>query len=384
MYIGIDIRPLMQAQRTGVGEYTVQLLHALFARPSSHQYILFYNAYHDCAASLPEWSYPHVHVVSSRLPNKLFHLLIKAKLIALDRWIVQHARQQTDLQVSALDILFFPNIHITHVRNARHVQTVHDISFLRYPETFSLWRRIWHWVIQVPQLCQRADAIVVPSLFTKQDVVQACDVPEKKVHVIAPGVAPVFLDSPTEEVCTRVKTAYALPERFFLCLATLEPRKNICASIRAFQRSRSAEKGYEFIIAGARGWRDRKIMRLIEQTRGVRYIGYVSDEDRPALYTLATLFVYPSRYEGFGLPVLEAMQCGTPVITSDCTSLPEVTQGAAYIVNPHNEEAIAEGMRRLAAHSGLRQYYRDAGNKQAAQYDWHTSAAALETVFENL
>ena len=157
-------------------------------------------------------------------------------------------------------------------------------------------------------------------------------------------------------------------------MGTIEPRKNILGLIEAFKKSSLLVDGCSLVIAGARGWKCNSILKAIDKTPGVKYIGYVDAEDKPALYKMASLFVYPSLYEGFGFPVLEAMACGTPVVTSNRSSLPEVAGGAAYLINPYNVSEIARGMELILCEDGLREILLNNGQLTVGSFDYKQTA----------
>ena len=187
--------------------------------------------------------------------------------------------------------------------------------------------------------------------------------------MLTPGLSSSFLEQ-AEEQKRVVRKKYNLPEKFVLFLGTIEPRKNIVALTEAFALSRSKKNGYELVIAGASGWKYQCSLDAIEKTDGVRSIGYVASEDKNTLYQMADLFVYPSLYEGFGLPVLESMACGTPVITSDRSSLPEVVGRAALLVNPHDTRDIADTIDMVLLDRALYRELSQRGKVRASAFSW--------------
>ncbi|PIT86429.1 MAG: hypothetical protein COU33_03200 [Candidatus Magasanikbacteria bacterium CG10_big_fil_rev_8_21_14_0_10_43_6] len=376
MHIAIDIRPLMHKERTGVGMYTHGLLDAVFQVDTDTTYYLFYNSYADLSAHIPVWSQKNVHIIHTRWPNKLLHILVLLKCMALDKLVLRYIHKHISDKVDHLDYFFSPNIHFTHIsKKTKHILTMHDLTFALVSYTYSWRRRLWHWFLRPKQQCAQAQSIVVPSDHTAQDLVALWGVPREKITVLSPGVGAEFLahiSDPLQDAAVRKQ--YALPNKYVLFLGTLEPRKNVCSLIEAFCRSGIRDMGYTLIIAGPRGWKDTPILHAIERSRGVAYIGYVAPEDKPILYRLATLFVYPSWYEGFGLPVLEAFTVGTPVITSNRSSLPEVAGDAAYLVHPENISDIAEGLRRLVQGTAVQHILQRKGYTVAKKFSWRKSA----------
>jgi len=372
MNIGIDIRSLTTPYRTGVGEYTYGLLSALFALDTENTYILFYNAHTDVSAFVPKWEQENVHVIASRVPNKLFH----------SRLFLTGSPKLDQLVKQKVDVWFSPNLHFTSVsKNAKHILTVHDLSFEHFPDCYSRKGRLWHRAVRPKSQCQRADLILVPSHATKQDIVDTYHIDEKKIQVVYPGITNVEASA---EDCDRVRSAYKLPKKFILFLGTMEPRKNLQAVIEAYAKSGLYEKDVLLVIAGAPGWSSDEVLALIKRTNGIRHIGFVDQKDKNALYKLAELFVYPSLYEGFGFPVLEAMQAGTPVITSNRSSLAEIAGGVAYLVNPLSVAELARGFVTLTGHQDLRTELSIGGKQRSVGFLWEEAASSWLSHVEGL
>lgn len=374
MNIAIDIRPLMDPVRTGVGEYTFELLQALFAKDKTNQYILFYNAL-SVSDRVPSWNQDNVHIIATRFPNKGVNICMALfGRPLLDRLVLKQVRKKKG--INQIDYWFSPNYNFTAVSKKTAIAvTVHDLSYLHFPSFFSWKRRLWHRLVRPEKQCQDAKIIFTPSLHTKRDLIAQYKVSEEKIHVAAPGLSPLFLQEVSDVASARVQQTYNLPKKFILCVGTIEPRKNIQSLIRAYQQSDIRRKyGYQLIIAGAKGWNDAAITSEMSQTEGVRFLGYIPAEDKPALYKQATVFVYPSLYEGFGFPVLEAMAMGTPVITSNRASLPEVGGDAVQYIDPHNVASLATTMEQMVAQSQLREYYSARGKERATLFSWATTA----------
>ncbi|MDP2684552.1 MAG: glycosyltransferase family 1 protein [bacterium] len=362
--IAVDIRSLMGPIRTGVGEYTFEFLNALFKIDKKNNYFLFYNSNKDVSNSIPKWEQDNVEVIKFRYPNKLFNLSIK-----LFSW-----PKIDKIMKRKIDYFFSPNINFTALsKDAKQILTIHDLSYEHFKDCFCFKRRLWHRIINPRKQCASADIILTPSANTKQDIVETYKIKENKIHVIYPGLSSVFLEdnkvSPEE-----IKKKYNLPSKFILFLGTIEPRKNIIGLVKAFEKSFLKSRHYELIIAGSDGWNNDKAKKLIENTENVRYIGYIEEEDKPSIYQLASVFAYPSLYEGFGFPVLEAMVMGTPVLTSNRSSLPEVVGSYAYLVNPNNINDIAEGLVKLATDQELSSYFIEKGRQRVEQFRWKKTA----------
>ena len=283
---------------------------------------------------------------------------------------------------SRLDVFFSPNLNFTSIsQNVKHVLTIHDLSFEIVPDCFSAKQRLWHKIVNPKKQCERADIILTPSENTRKDVVELYGIDEKKVRVLKPGLSANFLKLETGNWKLGIKEKYDLPEKYILFLGAIEPRKNVIGIIEAFRKSKLITDHWSLIIAGPTGWKSGEILRAIDGTDKIRYIGYIPAGDKPALYALADVFVYPSLYEGFGFPVLEAMASGTPVITSNRSSLPEVAGDAAYLVNPYNVSEIARAMELVATDSRLREMFVERGKLRAREFDWkRTADTFLRTV----
>ncbi|MBI2037948.1 MAG: glycosyltransferase family 4 protein [Candidatus Magasanikbacteria bacterium] len=420
LQIGIDIRSLMSPVRAGIGEYTHELLNAIFEIDKQNQYFLFYNSYTDISKNIPEWKQPNIGYVATRWPNKLFNA--STKLLNAPK---------IDKKIK-LDYFFSPNFGFTALtKKPKQILTVHDLSFEFFPQFFSPKQRLWHWAVNPKKQCQQAEIIITPSENTKRDIIDLYKIPSEKIKVIYPGVTcsnnqstvipnPVRIgeeslsghlsfppqresrqsdtgfplaagmttdkdpSSPEQsgslEMTNKemVQKKYNLPGKFILFLGTIEPRKNIIGLISAFEQCYSLlPTTYSLIIAGHKGWNDEAIFSAAQKSPArdkIIFIGSVAEIDKHILYSLADLFVYPSFYEGFGFPVAEAMACGVPVITSHRSSLPEITENAAYLVNPNRPSELAKAMADILKNESLREDFKKLGPEQAKKFSWTESA----------
>ncbi|MEK7680877.1 MAG: glycosyltransferase, partial [Patescibacteria group bacterium] len=220
MNIGVDIRPLMAEKRTGVGEYTYELLDAIFEIDKQNQYFLFYNSRSDVSKNIPPWKQENVHYIIARWPNKLFNLSIKFfGFPKIDRLIK-----------TPLDYFFSPNINFTTLsKKTKHILTIHDLSFKFYPEFYSSKQRLWHKITNPKKQCLRADLILTPSENTKRDIVDYYKILPEKIKVIYPGLSSIFANAMMDQEKTRQK--YNLPNKYILFLCTIEQRNNIIGLI---------------------------------------------------------------------------------------------------------------------------------------------------------
>ena len=260
------------------------------------------------------------------------------------------------------------------------VVTIYDLSFLRYPQAFRPFNR-WYLSHFTPLSARRAQRVIAISESTRQDVIRYLHVAPERVEVIHCGVSPSFRPLRASEV-ERFRRERQLFDPFILFVGTLEPRKNVELLVRAYARWRAQDpRAPRLVIAGAKGWYFETIFRTVTRLgldNNVFFPGYISAEELPLWYNAAGLFVYPSLFEGFGLPVLEAMACGTPVICSNASSLPEVAGDAAVLVAPDDEVGLAEAMRTVWESAGLRQTMIERGLARAREHTW--TRVAVQTV----
>ncbi len=378
MRIVIDGFPL-RVGSAGIGTYTLELLGALTRVAPEHEYYLADFGPKLTAARL------HSRPGASDYEAEIGDLVARIPLA----WkAVPFALRQslTRLQAARLgaDIYFGTNFLGVFHPSFRTVITVHDMSHVHYPgETYPpMYRRLTR---ELPRDASRAHAILADSESTKRDTVRYLGVPPAKVHVVYSGVSGVFQPIVSEAERAVCRRRHGLPTRFLLYLGTVEPRKNVLRLLEAF-RLLSADPRFQqdLVIAGASGWRDASIQRALASfPRRTRVVltGWVERALLPVLYSMADVFVYPSLYEGFGLPVVEAMACGTPVVTSNVSSLPEVAGDAALLVDPESVEEIAAAIRRLVEDSHFAQSLRERGFERARAFSWESAAGKALEVF---
>ncbi len=381
MKIGIDIRCLSDGKRTGVEEYTINLLENLFELDKKNQYILFSNSYHDSYFDARIFSqYKNVSEKRFNYPNKLLNLCF---------WYLRWPL--VDKMLGGVDIFFMPNINFVALsKKTKLVLTVHDLSYEIFPETFSLKSRIWHHFINSRSLCKRADKIIAVSDSSRNDIISRYKINQQKVQRIYNGVHEEVqqLDRNNPKLI-EVKERYHLPFNFILYLGTVEPRKNVPAIIEAYDQLRllgnpQLDK-YKLVIAGGKGWKVNDILdvaRKAKFTNDIIFTSCIVNDDKAAVYTLASLFVYPSFFEGFGIPVLEAMRSGVPVITSNCSALPEVVDQGAIMIEPDRPDELYLAMKEVLLDRDFHAQLQQQGLKQAVRFNWRTSARETWELFE--
>lgn len=316
--------------------------------------------------------HPDIHWHHSRLPTANPNIRIG--------W--EQTAATVNVLRSDIDLLHSPvNVISLGVRRPQ-VVTVHDLAFHHFPEQYPGMKQRYLRAMTAASV-RRATIVIAVSEATRQDIIRIHKINPERVVVVPNGVDPVMQPLPEAQVAA-FREQQDLPEHFFLFLGTLQPRKNVEGLVRAFA-SVSMGIDWPLVIAGAKGWQYEQIFELVRElglTSRVRFAGHVPGEQLPLWYNAATVLVYPSRYEGFGLPLLEAMACGTAVIGSTASSLPEVVGDAGLLVDPDDTPGLAESMLRLAADSELRQQLERRGLERSASFTWQETARLTAGVYQ--
>lgn len=278
-----------------------------------------------------------------------------------------------------MDVFHSPNFALAPVRRARTVVTVHDLTFVVRPECAVPSLRQFLGRV-VPASARRADRVLADSKATADDLVRLYSVPAERVEVVYSAADERFRPMPEAEA-ESVLEGLDIPRPFILTVGTLEPRKNVARLADAFL---SLDIHHHLVVAGARGWLYEDILARLAREPRIHVLEGVSDSQLVALYNLAEVFAFASLYEGFGLPVLEAMACGTPVASSNAPCLPEIAGDAALLFDPEDTAAIAASVHRLATEPALREELRAAGLARAKRFSWQASAQQLKSIYESL
>ncbi|NKQ37863.1 MAG: glycosyltransferase family 4 protein [Chloroflexi bacterium] len=377
MRIGIDVTAAV-TQGGGIGRYTRELIHALAEGDAVNEY-RFFSAKRPSTSPVPNPlpTAPNIQTYPAPLDERwLYRLWYRLRLPLPVQWVT-----------GRLDLFHSPDFVLPPVSG--HIPTlltVHDISFVHYPEVYPP-KLVGYLNRIVPWSIARASHVLADSQATKQDLVDVWQVAPDKVTVLYSGVHERFQPVTDVEKLTAVRQKYEIGDQpYILSVGTIQPRKNYQMLIRAFQPV-AAQYPHNLIISGGKGWLYEEMMAEVERqgvNGRVHFIGFVDDADLPALYSDADLFVFPSLYEGFGLPLLEAMACGVPVISSDASSLPEVAGDTAVLLSPHDQAAWTNTMLDLLAHPDKRTALVAGGFRQARQFTWQTAAHSLLEIYQKL
>ncbi len=367
MRIGVDTR-LMHYQPAGISRYTWHLLQALAELDNEDEFIVFQHRMHRT---------PLIQQANFR----------RATLTAP----VHHRLEQVMLTIELLrfrlDLLHSTDFIPPLYSPVKSVITVHDLAFLHYPHFLTTESAEYYG--QIDKAVVKAAHIIVPSEYTRQDLIGQLGAPADKVTVIHEAANPIFRPLPYAETLRAVCAQYGLPERFILSVGTIEPRKNISGLLQAFAhlRDKYAPGDVVLAIAGGKGWLYDETLDLVKSLdleAHVRFLGRVPDEALHQLYVAARCHVHPAHYEGFGLPPLEAMACGTPTIVSNISSLPEVVGDAALLVNPLDIEEIAVAMQRLLGDDDLHAEMSEKGLQRARVFSWERAARRTLDVYRKV
>ncbi len=379
MKIAFDGQPLLNANKTGIAYYEDGLVKGMLKYYPENEY------------QLDVFTFRHKDRIE-QLQKEYSHKLVLKKCVWLwDRIF----RVFTFLIYIPYDCFFSGEREITHFCNyvipfgvrGKKVVTIHDLAFREYPQTIRT-RTMMMLKMNLRKTLKRADAIAVDSAFTKSELVKYYNVQKGKIYVVPCGIDKEKYEE--KRSVKPVKEKFGIDGEYFLYLGTLEPRKNIVRLIKAYDEFRKEnEKDIlpDLVIAGGKGWMYDEIYEMVNKKHLEKWIiftDYVSEEEKIALMQGALAFCFPSLYEGFGLPPMEAMACGTPVITSCTSSLDEVAGEAALKVNPESVQQIASALTKMHREEDVRQKLIEKGRKQAAKYTWENASDALYKVFENI
>ncbi|MEP6546182.1 MAG: glycosyltransferase family 1 protein [Gammaproteobacteria bacterium] len=367
MKIGIMLRHYEQ-QEGGVKVYTKKLLPLLFEYGTNHQYVLIYQNPKLIGTYA---RHANVEEVAVSLPGS----------VTWDQFAVPWV-----VRKKHVDLIFNPKFTVPFFTRAKKMFVLHGSEWFVIPEHFLKHDR-WYFNAFVPLYCRHADAFVAVSNAVKTDVVRHVGVDPRKVFSIHNGFDPdLFKPVRDPERLRAVRDKYKLPEKFILWCGQIESRKNVAGLLRAFAKI-CPDVPHHLVMAGEQRWSTRtelKVMQELALQDRVYFPGWIEHSDLPAVYSAAELFAFPSLYEGFGIPLIEAMACGCAIVTANTCAPPEVIDGAGCLVDPLDVDDIAAGMKRMLLDTHLRAGMIAKGLERAKDFSWDKCARQLLAVFDEL
>jgi len=358
-------------QRAGIGRITRELIRALAEIDHENEYLLIHVKGTEIGEGFP----PNFSTLTLPFDERMATLLWQRLKLPLP----------IDFLTGSLDLFHSPDFVLPPLRRGKALVTIHDLTFLIHPECADP-RLVSYLTRRVPRAIERASVVLADSECTKKDLVRLLGAPKGKIEVVYGGVSAAFAPVTDEGVLRRAQEEYGLDRPFILSVGRLEPRKNLGRLIEAYWLLRQeADIRHRLLLVGDKGWLYDGLFAQVGKLKlenNVIFLGFVPDDDLPALLSLADVFAYPSLYEGFGLPPLEAMACGTPVVASNTSCLPEVLGEAALFIDPTDVRPLAETLHRVLTDEELRQDMSKRGLARATQFSWSTSAQKLLAVYE--
>ncbi len=366
MRVGMDAR-LVYYRKAGISQYTLRLLEELAAIDKEDEFTVFQSR-KDRSVLVDQsnfrkrslWTPPH---------HRLEQLLLPLELAAVD-----------------LDVLHSPDFIPPFRRNCKSVITVHDLNFLLYPDFLTPESASYYG--QIDQAVRRCDHIIAVSESTKRDIIHLTGAPEDKITVVHEAAHPIYRPLQDQNQVQEAKMRFGIETDFVLFVSTIEPRKNVPTLLRSYkQLLDNYRAGVDLALAGEKGWLFHQVYKLVDELgikERVHFLGRVSSEDLLGLYNAAQLLVHPAFYEGFGLPPLEAMACGTPVVVSNTSALPEVVGDAALLVDPTEVDELTVAIWRLLSDPDLRRELSEKGLKRARLFSWRKAARQTLKIYRRL
>jgi glycosyltransferase involved in cell wall biosynthesis len=378
MRIGIDISQIVY-EGTGVATYTRSLVEALLKVDAENRYVLFGSSLRNRAA-LSEFT----KTLGAKNINKKFSFLPPKLLEFL--WNGIHILP-IETFTGELDVFHSSDWLEPPTSRAKRITTIHDFAVFKYPETFA--KRGGHDIVanqkrKLHFVKYYSDLIIAVSETTKKDAIEILKITEKKIKVIYEAADQIYYRREAQQIAA-VRQKYKIEGEYLLCVGTREPRKNLDRVVMAFAEIAAANKDLNLVIAGKYGWgKDLAGDQLSVIGNRIKLLGYVEKEDLARLYSGTQAFIFPSLYEGFGLPILEAMNCGAPVITSNLGSMKEIAGGAALLVDPERVEDIAGAISKVLRSKEVKEKLKLAGEKRAKDFSWEKTALQTLELYRQL
>jgi glycosyltransferase involved in cell wall biosynthesis len=356
----------MKRQLHGVGSYVKNLVSALSRIDQENEYLVFASKENVCHLSGLGKNF-HIELAPT---NRILRLPWEQSILPIR------------LKKHGVDVYHGPTSVAPFVKTCPQVVSIHDMTFHLVPGRHSLHKLVYFRTM-IPAMIRQSDMLIAISECTKRDLLRFVTTDEGKIKVVHHGVETRFQPVREKSQLDRVREKYGLGRKFILYVGLIEPRKNLENLVDAYAASNLCGE-LDLVLAGNLGWDYARLMEKIQAPRlggRIHLPGYIADSDLPALYSLAEIFVYPSVYEGFGLPVLEAMACGAPVVTSAVSSLPEVVGDAAILVSPQNSDDLAEALRAVWGNESLRRSLSERARLRSQLFTWEQTAANTLDVY---
>lgn len=368
MKIGIMLRHLgSKGPEVGTRVYAENVVEGILERDKKNKYLLIYND----KESLGKYSkYPNATEIVIRMPTKLLWDQFAIPLL---------------VKREKLDLIFNPKFTVPLFSGCKTVFAIHGMEWYIYPEVYN-WYDIIYVKIALPFYCRKADAIVAVSKLVKSDIINYIGIYKDKIKTIYEAANKIFRPLRDQDTLIAIKEKYNLPDRFILYVGGIFPSKNFGGLVKAFYNLK--KKGsYKLVVVGSKRWKFEKDFKLINEldlNDDIHFTGRIPQIDLPAFYNLAEIFVFPSLYEGFGIPVLEAMACGCPVIASKTGALPEIAGDAAAFIDPYDIKEMSDTMNKVLTNENFRQELIEKGYKQVKNFSWDKCATEIIEVFREL
>jgi len=373
MKIGL-ITSAYDEMKAGIATYISNLILSINRIDKINEYTLIHHSkvHDEMYRSNKELIIPYPRIPLKKTIGENFYLSLKLKKYNFD--IVHELGQKNSF------IFNFPS---------KKILTIHDLTPMLFPQTHGVINVFLHKFL-LPKAAKNADKIIADSENTKKDVINYLGIPQENIKVIHCGVSENFKIIDKENDKKRIdliRLKHGLPEKYILTVSTLEPRKNLLTLIKAYHKLKKNKIKHKLIVIGAKGWKYHNIFNAVKQynlENDVIFLGFIPNNELPVIYNLSDIFVYPSIYEGFGLPPLEAMACGIPVVTSNTSALPEVVGNAGIMVNPYNPDEFTNAFYEVINNEGLKKEMIEKGLERVKTFSWEKNARETKEIYDDV